>query len=190
MKILLIDNYDSFVYNLYQYFDEANCSVDVKRNDEVDLDSIEAYDALILSPGPGVPKDAGLLKEIIAQFKTKPMLGICLGMQAIGEVFNGNLDLLEKPLHGFSTEIEHYDNSIFTGVPNAFNVGRYHSWVVNEDSLNNQFEILSRDRNGQLMAIKHNDFPIFGFQFHPESVLTDNGRQLITNFLNEVKTCN
>ena len=190
MNILLIDNYDSFVYNLYQYFDEAGCKVDVKRNDEIDLSVIESYDALILSPGPGVPKDAGLLKEIISKFRTKPMLGICLGMQAIGEVFDGQLDLLEKPLHGFSKEIEHYNNSIFNEVPKLYNVGRYHSWVVNEDSLNNQFEILSRDKNGQLMAIKHNEHPIYGFQFHPESVLTDNGRQLITNFLNEVKTCN
>jgi len=190
MKILLIDNYDSFVYNLYQYFDEVGCKVDVKRNDEIELKEVESYDALILSPGPGLPKDAGLLKEIISKFKTKPMLGVCLGMQAIGEVFNGQLNLLEKPLHGFSTEIEHYNNSIFKNVPKLFNVGRYHSWVVSEDSLNNQFEILSRDKDGQLMGIKHQDYPMYGFQFHPESVLTDEGRQLITNFLNEVKICN
>ena len=144
MKILLIDNYDSFVYNLYQYFDEAGCDVIVERNDKVDLDKVDSYDALILSPGPGIPKDAGLLKEIITRFKTKPMLGICLGMQAIGEVFDGQLDLLEKPLHGFSTEIEHYNNSIFNEVPKLYTVGRYHSWVVNENSLNGQFEILSR----------------------------------------------
>ena len=190
MKILLIDNYDSFVYNLYQYFDEAGCEVTVQRNDQVILNEVDSYDALILSPGPGVPEDAGQLKEIIAKFKTKPMLGICLGMQAISEVFDGDLELLDKPLHGFSIEIEHYNNSIFKSVPELFSVGRYHSWVVNEKSLNNQFEILSRDKNGQLMAIKHHNYSMYGFQFHPESVLTDNGRQLITNFLNEVKTCN
>jgi anthranilate synthase component 2 len=190
MKILLIDNYDSFVYNLYQYFDEEGCEVTVHRNDEVMLSDIDGFDALVLSPGPGIPSNAGLLEEIIAKFKTKPMLGICLGMQAIGEVFGGDLELLEKPLHGFSTEIEHYNHTIFNKVPDSFNVGRYHSWVVNENSLNNKFEILSRDKNGQLMAIKHGDYPMYGFQFHPESVLTDNGRQLITNFLNEVKTCN
>jgi anthranilate synthase/aminodeoxychorismate synthase-like glutamine amidotransferase len=190
MKILLIDNYDSFVYNLYQYFDEAGCDVIVERNDKVDLDKVDSYDALILSPGPGIPKDAGLLKEIITRFKTKPMLGICLGMQAIGEVFDGQLDLLEKPLHGFSKEIEHYNNPIFNEVPKLYTVGRYHSWVVNENSLNSKFEILSRDKDGQLMGIKHQNYPMYGFQFHPESVLTNNGRQLIKNFLKEVKTCN
>jgi len=190
MKILLIDNYDSFVYNLYQYFDEAGCNVTVQRNDKVVLNEVDSYDALILSPGPGVPSNAGLLKEIIEKFKTKPMLGICLGMQAIGEVFNGNLELLDKPLHGFSTDVIHYNHSIFKSVPQSFSVGRYHSWVVNEDSIKHQFEILSRDKSGQLMAIKHLSYPMYGFQFHPESVLTDNGRQLITNFLKEVKKCN
>ena len=190
MKILLIDNYDSFVYNLYQYFDEAGCDVTVERNDKVILNNVDSYDALILSPGPGVPSNTGMLKDIIEKFKTKPMLGICLGMQAIGEVFDGHLDLLDKPLHGFSTEIEHYSHSIFESIPKLFNVGRYHSWVVNEGSLNNHLEILSRDKDGQLMGVKHQNYPIYGFQFHPESVLTDEGRQLITNFLNEVKSCN
>lgn len=188
MKVLLIDNYDSFVYNLYQYLDEAGCDVVVQRNDEIDESKIEDYNAIVLSPGPGVPDDAGNMKRIIFKNKNVPMMGICLGMQAMGEVFGGSLDLLESPLHGFSTEIEHYNHKVFDSIPSNFNVGRYHSWVVDEKSLDNQFEILSKDKSGQLMAFKHRDFPMYGFQFHPESVLTDNGRQLIANFLKEVKS--
>jgi len=190
MKVLLIDNYDSFVYNLYQYLDESGCNVTVQRNDEVDESSIDNYDAIVLSPGPGIPNEAGQMKQIILKYKKTPMMGICLGMQAMGEVFGGELDLLDHPLHGFSTEIEHYNHSVFNEIPEFFNVGRYHSWVVSEKSLANQFEILSRDKSGQLMAFKHKEFPMYGFQFHPESVLTNNGRQLITNFLNEIKQCN
>jgi anthranilate synthase/aminodeoxychorismate synthase-like glutamine amidotransferase len=188
MKVLLIDNYDSFVYNLYQYFDEAGCDVEVQRNDKVDVETIKDFDALVLSPGPGIPNEAGQLKQIILENSKIPMLGICLGMQAMGEVFGGELNLLQKPLHGFSTQIEHYNHPVFNSVPTNFNVGRYHSWVVKEESLNNQFEILSRDKSDQLMAFKHQKYPMYGFQFHPESVLTDNGRQLITNFLNEIKS--
>jgi len=190
MKLLLIDNYDSFVYNLYQYFVEENCEVVVKRNDDLDSINIEQFDAIILSPGPGVPEQAGQLKTIISKFKHKPMLGICLGMQAIGEVFGGQLSLLVSPLHGFSTEVEHYNHTLFNEIPNQFMVGRYHSWVVNENTLKGQFEILSKDKSGQLMGFKHKKYPMYGLQFHPESVLTKNGRQIITNFLNQVKICN
>jgi len=186
MKVLLVDNYDSFVYNLYQYLIECNCEVTVERNDEINENRINSFDAIVLSPGPGVPENAGLMKQIIKKYKHKPMLGVCLGMQAIGEVFGGELELLDKPLHGFSTEIEHYNNEIFNKIPNQFNVGRYHSWVVNEASLNNQFEIISKDKSNLLMGIKHKKYPMYGLQFHPESVLTDSGRQIIINFLKQV----
>lgn len=168
--------------------EENGADVDVVRNDFIPFELIDTYDAIVLSPGPGVPSDAGDLKKVIQQFNHKPMLGICLGMQAMGEVYQGKLDLLDHPYHGLSSEISHQNQAIFEGVESPFLVGRYHSWVVNEESLNQQFEILAKDEAGDLMAFKHKDLPLYGFQFHPESVLTPDGRQLIKNFLNQIQS--
>ncbi len=184
INILLVDNYDSFVFNLKQYFEEEGCEVLVIRNDDERLKTLTGYDALVLSPGPGVPQNAGFLNETIAlAYKNKPILGVCLGMQAIGAFFGGQLELLEKPFHGFATPITHTDNSIFDQIESPFNAGRYHSWVLNKASLVPEFTIIAEDEKGIVMGIKHLNFPIFGVQFHPESVLTSDGRQIIKNFV-------
>ena len=190
MKLLVIDNYDSFTYNLVQYLKEVNAgSIDVFRNDKISSDEIEKYDAIVLSPGPGLPKDAGLLLEIIQQYYTsKPILGICLGHQAIGEVFGGQLENLTKVYHGIATPIQLLDKEVmFKEIEDDLVVGRYHSWVVQKANFPICLTITAEDEQGQIMALRHQEYPVFGLQFHPESVLTPKGKALLKNFVQLVE---
>ncbi len=185
MKILVIDNYDSFTYNLVHYLEDLNCEVTVYRNDEFDIDEIAHFDKILLSPGPGVPDEAGLLKAVIAKYApTKSILGVCLGQQAIGEVFGGTLSNLDKVYHGVATMVKTSvdDELLFEGLGNEFEVGRYHSWVVDAD-LPDVLEATSFDENGQVMSLRHKTFDVRGVQFHPESVLTPNGKKILENWL-------
>ena len=186
-KILVIDNYDSFVYNLVHYLEELDCQVTVVRNNEVDLDSIEKYDKILLSPGPGIPDEAGLLKEILIRYApTKSILGVCLGQQAIGEVFGGKLINLDSVFHGVSTKINVSvdDESLFKNIEKELMVGRYHSWVV-DPNLPLSLEATSFDENGQVMSLRHREYDVKGVQFHPESVLTPMGKQIMKNWILE-----
>ena len=184
MKVLVIDNYDSFTYNLVHYLEELDCDVVVKRNDQLTLNQVNAFDKIVLSPGPGIPDEAGLLKEIIKEYApTKSILGVCLGQQAIGEVFGATLTNLEKVYHGVATPVQIIaEDVMFDGISNPMIVGRYHSWVV-EGALPDSIEILAEDENGQVMAIRHKTFNVRGVQFHPESVLTPQGKKLLKNWL-------
>ena len=185
-KILVIDNYDSFVYNLVHYLEELDCNVTVKRNDQLHLDDVEAYDKILLSPGPGIPDEAGLLKPIIEKYAaTKSILGVCLGMQAIGEVFGGKLLNLDEVYHGVATKIELFvdDEYIFHGLDKELQVGRYHSWVV-EKNLPPVLQATSYDEKGEIMSLRHTEFDVRGVQFHPESVLTPDGKKMIKNWVN------
>ena len=185
MKILIIDNYDSFTYNLVHMVEKiTNQFPTVFRNDEISLEDINYYDMIMLSPGPGIPKEAGLLKEIISFYSSsKSILGVCLGHQAIAEVFGAELINLETVYHGVATNINIIKKDpIFNDLPNPLKVGRYHSWVVKEP-LPNELEALAFDQNGQLMALKHKSLDIRGVQFHPESILTESGKSLLKNWL-------
>ena len=184
--ILVIDNYDSFTYNLVHYLEDLDCKVTVKRNDQLNLEDVEAYDKILLSPGPGIPDEAGLLKDIIANYAgKKSILGVCLGMQAIGEVFGGSLINLDVVHHGVATKINITvdDETIFKDLPHNISVGRYHSWVVNKQ-LPEILEATSFDDNGELMSLRHRIYDIKGVQFHPESVLTPDGKQMLKNWVN------
>jgi len=186
-KIAVIDNYDSFTYNLVHYLEDLNGEVTVFRNDEFELDELENFDKIVLSPGPGIPDEAGLLKDVIKTFaKSKSILGVCLGQQAIGEVFGGSLSNLEKVYHGVATKVKITvnDESLFAGLDNEIEVGRYHSWVVNTSDFPDSLEITSVDENGQIMSLRHKTLDIRGVQFHPESVLTLNGKKILENWLN------
>ena len=186
-KIIVIDNYDSFTYNLVHYLIDLNCEVSVFRNDEFELEDLKSFDKILLSPGPGVPDEAGLLKEVIEKYyKTKSILGVCLGLQAIGEVFGGSLINLEKVYHGVATKIDILveDEKLFNGLEKSFNVGRYHSWVVNPHDFPKDLEITSVDINGQIMSLRHREFDVRAVQFHPESVLTPNGKKILKNWVN------
>ncbi len=184
-ELLLIDNYDSFTYNLVHYFEELGVEVDVVRNDKVKLEDIEAYKMIVLSPGPGIPDEAGLLKEIINRFgPTKKMFGVCLGQQAIGEVYGAALKNLDQVYHGVATEVSIDENDpLFAGLGDHIQVGRYHSWVIDANSDTTAFDIISTDENGQIMAIRHKEYDICSVQFHPESVLTPQGKKLLDNWL-------
>ena len=184
MNILVIDNYDSFTFNLVHYLEELDCTVTVKRNDQFELEEVATYDKIVLSPGPGIPDEAGLLKAVIEKYaKSIPMLGVCLGHQAIAEVFGGTLTNLATVFHGVASEMTVVkDDAIFEGLPNRFDVGRYHSWVVSKP-LPEGFILLAEEENGQVMAFKHDKYPIYGVQFHPESVLTPHGKQLLKNWV-------
>ena len=185
-KIVVIDNYDSFTYNLVHYLEDLDCEVTVFRNDEFDINELQQFDKILLSPGPGIPDEAGLLKEVIQTYApTKSILGVCLGQQAIGEVFGGNLINLEKVYHGVATTINitNPDNDLFRELPNQFEVGRYHSWVVSHENFPNELIITSVDENGQIMSLKHNKYDVRGVQFHPESVLTPNGKKILENWV-------
>ncbi|MGM5470592.1 anthranilate synthase component II [Flavobacteriaceae bacterium LMO-SS05] len=185
-KILVIDNYDSFTYNLVHYLQDLGCEVTVKRNDQLKLEEVEYFDKIVLSPGPGLPDEAGLLKQIIKTYaKTKSILGVCLGQQAIGEVFGGTLINLDTVFHGVATQVKVcVENEIlFKDMEKTIEVGRYHSWVVNP-KLPDELEATSYDENGQVMSLRHKVYDVKGVQFHPESVLTPNGKQLLKNWLN------
>jgi len=183
-KILVIDNYDSFTYNLVHYLEELGCEVIVKRNDQLTLEEVDAFDKIVLSPGPGIPDEAGLLKQIIKTYApTKSIFGVCLGQQAIAEVFGGSLINLDEVFHGIATKINIVKNDIlFEGMPTEIEVGRYHSWVVNPD-LPEMLEATSLDENGQIMSLRHKKYDVRAVQFHPESVLTPQGKKMLDNWL-------
>ncbi|MGO1243500.1 MAG: anthranilate synthase component II [Sphingobacterium sp.] len=185
-KILVIDNYDSFTYNLVHLLQELNQKYTVLRNDKFELEEIEEYDKILLSPGPGIPEEAGLLMDIIRTYAaTKSILGICLGQQAIAEVFGGALYNMPKPLHGVATDIIITDDEepLFKNFPRDAKIGRYHSWAVNKETLPEDLRITAVDSAGIIMAITHKSYNVRGMQFHPESVLTPNGKILIENWL-------
>lgn len=187
MKILVIDNYDSFVYNLVHYLEELDCEVTVRRNDRFHLEEVKNYDKILLSPGPGIPSEAGLLKAIIQKYAaSKPILGVCLGQQAIGEVFGGKLENLSKVFHGVATKaiVISENEPLFKGLEKEIEIGRYHSWVVSKEGFPEVLEITSVDENGQIMSLRHKFYDVCGVQFHPESVLTPMGKQIIKNWIN------
>jgi len=184
-NVLVIDNYDSFTFNLVHYLEDLDCKVTVKRNDKLSLEEIDAFDKIVLSPGPGVPDEAGLLKAIIKKYApTKSMLGVCLGQQAIGEVFGGKIINLEQVYHGVATTVTVNvdDESLFHNMDKTFEVGRYHSWVV-DTQLPEVLEATSFDENGQIMSLRHRHYDLKGVQFHPESILTPNGKQILENWI-------
>lgn len=184
--ILLIDNYDSFVYNLARYVGELGYERFVKRNDKISLDEIILLNPshIIISPGPYAPEQAGISMDVIRYFGSHiPILGVCLGHQAIGQVYGGIITRAKNPMHGKSSLIIHDERNIFKGLENPLRVARYHSLIVSEENLPQELSIIARDEAGEIMALQHNDFPVFGVQFHPESVLTQGGYQLLQNFL-------
>jgi anthranilate synthase component 2 len=184
-KVIIIDNYDSFTYNLVHYLEDLNAEVTVFRNDEFELNELEKFDKILLSPGPGIPEEAGLLLDVIKKYaSTKSILGICLGQQAIGEVFGGSLINLEKVYHGVASTVKiTKEDSLFNNLPTEFEVGRYHSWVINPDDFPEELEITSVDENGEIMSIRHKTLDVKGVQFHPESILTPNGKKILENWL-------
>lgn len=184
--ILVLDNYDSFTYNLVHYLEKySTTEIHVYRNDVIDLSEIDRYQKIVLSPGPGLPKDAGILCDVIKHYSpNKIILGICLGHQAIAEVFGGELYNLPEVYHGVGHRVNIIKPSeISVGIPEKFNAGRYHSWAVKKETLPNCLEVLMEDENGVIMAIKHKNFQVYGLQFHPESVLTEYGEKFIENWL-------
>ena len=185
-KVLVIDNYDSFTYNLVHYLEDLNAEVTVLRNDEFEIEEIKSFDKILLSPGPGIPDEAGLLKQVIQEYaSSKSILGICLGQQAIAEVFGGSLINLNNVFHGVATQVEITvsDEPLFTHIPKTFKAGRYHSWVVNPDNFPPILTITSIDETGQIMSLRHSTFDICGLQFHPESILTPEGKSILKNWL-------
>lgn len=186
MKILVFDNYDSFTYNLVHLVEKiTHQKVTVVRNDQITLDAVAAFDKIILSPGPGIPSEAGLLLPLIKQYAaSKPILGVCLGHQAIGEAFGATLENLSTVYHGVATPIK-IDNSnyLFNGLEETIEVGRYHSWVIANMGLPAELKVTATDENGLIMAIEHTNYDVCGVQFHPESVLTPNGEAIIKNWL-------
>ncbi len=185
-KILVIDNYDSFTYNLVHYLEELDCEVTVLRNDEFELEELKQFDDIILSPGPGIPSESGLLNKVISTYSsTKKILGICLGQQAIGEVFGGSLINLDKVHHGVATKIKILvdDEILFKNLPRQFEVGRYHSWVINPIDFPEDLEVTSVTDNGEIMSVRHKKYNVKGVQFHPESILTPCGKAILANWL-------
>ncbi|MGN1376124.1 MAG: anthranilate synthase component II [Prevotella sp.] len=185
MKVAIIDNYDSFTYNLYHLLRELGAEVTVYRNDKFELPQLECYDKLVLSPGPGIPAEAGLLPNVIDAYKgRKPMLGVCLGHQAIGEAFGAHLTNLSDVYHGVAIEGTQLGNDpIFNGCPRRLVMGRYHSWVVDREGFPDSLEITAESDDGHIMALRHRSYDIHGIQFHPESVLTPDGRNIVNNWL-------
>lgn len=186
-KIALIDNYDSFTFNLVHYLEDLNCEVMVFRNDEFDLDELKNFDAILLSPGPGIPSESGLLLDVIKTYASnKKILGICLGHQAIGEVFGATLQNLNTVYHGVANSItQTSDDILFNNLPQHLQVGRYHSWVINKVDFPESLEITSLSENGDIMSIRHKLYNVKGIQFHPESILTPQGKTILSNWLSE-----
>lgn len=186
-KVLIIDNYDSFTYNLVHILRELGVAEDMRivRNDQFELSEVENYSHVLLSPGPGLPKDAGLMPNVIAKYaSTKNILGVCLGHQGIGEAFGATLLNLPKVYHGMVTPIElRANDQLFEGLPASFNVCRYHSWVVDKESLPDELEVTSVAENGNIMSFKHKEYNVRGVQFHPESIMTEHGKQLMKNWV-------
>jgi anthranilate synthase component 2 len=191
MKILILDNYDSFTYNLVHLVEKITGNFPtVFRNDEISIEDVNNYDVLMLSPGPGIPDEAGILKEVIKTYAgVKPIFGVCLGLQAITEVFGGKIINLEDVFHGVATEMRVTDKNaiIFKNVPETFLAARYHSWAATDEGFPEEIQVTARDEDGLIQAIEHKIFPISAVQFHPESILTDVGEQLLRNFINSIK---
>ena len=194
MKILVFDNYDSFTYNLVHLVEKiTDEEVDVFRNDQIALKDVKKYDKIILSPGPGLPVEAGLLLSLIKEYaSTKSILGVCLGHQAIGEAFGGKLENLSTVYHGVATEMKKINgkhstinSKLFNGLPETFPAGRYHSWIVSKENFPDELEITAEDENGYIMALQHKTYDVQGVQFHPESVLTPNGEIIMKNWLKQ-----
>ena len=188
MKILVLDNYDSFTYNLVHYLEKvSDAIIEVHRNDKISLKDVNQFDKILLSPGPGIPSEAGILLEVIKTYaSSKSILGVCLGQQAIAEAFGGSLNNLKDVFHGVATPIDIIgEDSLFKNIPKKFNVGRYHSWAVNKNDLPNELEVTAVDEQGSIMALKHKTYDVKGVQFHPESVLTEHGLQMIENWVKE-----
>ena len=191
MKILVFDNYDSFTYNLVHLVEKiTHEKVDVHRNDQIPMEKVKDYDKIILSPGPGIPEEAGLLLPLIKEYaSSKSILGVCLGHQAIGQAFGGELINLSSVFHGVATKIEVRSQEsgvrspLFQGLPNELEVGRYHSWVVSKENFPNELEITAEDETGMIMGLQHKTFDVQGVQFHPESVLTPMGEAIMKNWL-------
>ncbi len=187
MKILVLDNYDSFTYNLVHYLEKiSDAVVEVHRNDKISVAEIDRFDKILLSPGPGIPSEAGILLEVIKTYASqKSMLGVCLGQQAIAEAFGGSLVNLDTVFHGLSTPIDVIrEDVLFSNIPTHFNVGRYHSWAVNPLDLPHELEVTAVDAAGHIMALKHKTYNVHAVQFHPESILTEHGLEIIKNWVN------
>lgn len=186
MKLLVLDNYDSFTYNLVHLIEKvSDIRFDVIRNNKISVEEAGEYDKILLSPGPGLPKDAGIMPELISHYgSSKSILGVCLGLQAIGEAYGATLKNLDRVFHGIATPVTLIaEDTLFTSCPNTFTVGRYHSWVVNSASLPGTLQITATDAEGNIMALKHNIHDVRGVQFHPESILSEYGETIIRNWL-------
>jgi anthranilate synthase component II len=184
--LLVIDNYDSFTYNLVQYLGEMQVDMQVHRNDQVSVEQIRALkpERILISPGPCSPRESGLSNEIIRTFGQQvPTLGVCLGHQCIGHVFGGNVIVNYRMMHGKTSPIKHNGKDLFAGMPNPFAATRYHSLVIERSSLPECLEVTAESEEGEIMGVRHKQYPIFGVQFHPESILTESGRQILQNFL-------
>src|SRR5690554_4192150 len=188
MKILVLDNYDSFTYNLVYIIRELGYTsqMDIYRNDKISLQEVENYDKILLSPGPGLPCDAGIMPELIKTYApNKDILGICLGHQAIGEAFGGSLNNLTEVVHGVATKVNVQEDPLFMGLPMSFTIGRYHSWVIDEGTLPEELRVTAKTPDGQIMGVMHKKYKVRGLQFHPESILTDHGKTIIQNWIND-----
>lgn len=184
--ILMIDNYDSFTFNIVQYLGQMGKDVQVYRNDKITLDGIHKLkpQVIFLSPGPGAPREAGITVDVVREFyKTVPLMGICLGHQSIGYAFGGDIVRADRIMHGKTSPVQHDGKTIFTGLPNPFTAGRYHSLVVSPETLPDCLEVSARTAEGEIMGLRHKEYPVEGIQFHPESVLTPQGKRIIRNFL-------
>jgi anthranilate synthase component 2 len=187
MKILVLDNYDSFTFNIVHYLEkESDAMISVFRNDQINIEDVKSYDKILLSPGPGIPAEAGIMNELINEYApSKSILGICLGQQAIAEAFGGKLINLQQVFHGVSVKTKVIkEDFLFTSLPKEFMVGRYHSWAVDPNGLPEELEVIAIDETSRIMALRHKEFDIRGVQFHPESILTEYGAEIIRNWVN------